>query len=148
MSCARAPSKRAGSRKFSCGSRGSWRRGIWWKCWMLEKDGGPQTADGGWDGGLPTAGGAALLPNPKLLHLLVPKVLTARARSVSDKKGRGARIVLLTVIGALFWAFIYGIIAELLEYFRNIAEIGPLLAGKLLGLMLVSFFSILLLSNV
>ena len=27
-------------------------------------------------------------------------------------------------------------------------EIGPLLAGKLLGLMLVSFFSILLLSNV
>src|SRR5690348_17507576 len=37
---------------------------------------------------------------------------------------------------------------RLLRYFRNVQEIGPLLAGKLLGLILVGFFSILLLSNV
>ncbi|HEV8411782.1 MAG TPA: hypothetical protein VGQ30_14840, partial [Gemmatimonadaceae bacterium] len=54
----------------------------------------------------------------------------------------------LSVIGALFWAFIFGLLYKLLVYFRGIAEIGPLLSGKLLGLMLISFFSILLLSNV
>jgi len=98
----------------------------------------------------PAAGvrAAEPLPNPRLLHLLVPKVLTARARSVSDKKGRGVRVALLTVIGSLFWAFIFGLLYKLLVYFRGIPEIGPLLSGKLLGLMLVSFFSILLLSNV
>src|SRR4029077_15824466 len=37
---------------------------------------------------------------------------------------------------------------RLLRYFRGVVEIGPLLAGKLLGLILVGFFSILLLSNV
>jgi ABC-2 type transport system permease protein len=37
---------------------------------------------------------------------------------------------------------------RLLRYFRGVQEIGPLLAGKLLGLILVGFFSILLLSNI
>ena len=37
---------------------------------------------------------------------------------------------------------------RLLAYFRGVPEIGPLLAGKLLGLILVGFFSILLLSNI
>src|SRR5439155_5793153 len=37
---------------------------------------------------------------------------------------------------------------RLLRYFRGVKEIGPLLAGKLLGLILVGFFSILLLSNI
>ncbi|HEV8411098.1 MAG TPA: hypothetical protein VGQ30_11335, partial [Gemmatimonadaceae bacterium] len=59
-------------------------------------DGSRQMADGGWDGRRRTADADALLPNPKLLHILVPKVLTARARSVSDKKGRGVRVALLS----------------------------------------------------
>jgi ABC-2 type transport system permease protein len=37
---------------------------------------------------------------------------------------------------------------RLLRYFRGIPEIGALLAGKLLGLMFVSLFGILILSNV
>ena len=98
----------------------------------------------------PTAGVrvAGQLSDATLLHLLSPKLLTARARSVSDRKGRGVRVAMLTIIGSLFWAFIFGLLYKLLVYFRGIPEIGPLLSGKLLGLMLVSFFSILLLSNV
>src|SRR5471032_1146840 len=141
--CARARSSRAADwRRSSCGSRVSLRRGISLRFWMPEVDGRLQAADGGLDGGRQTADGAALLPNPKLLQLLVPKVLTARARSVSDRKGRGVRVALLAVIGFLFWAFIFGLLYKLLVYFRGIPEIGPLLSGKLLGLMLVSFFSI------
>src|SRR5687768_6051646 len=83
-----------------------------------------------------------------LRALLLPKLFTARARARSKEKGRGARTVVLAVTGAIFWAFAFGVLHRLLAYFRGVAEIGPLLAGKLLGLILVGFFSILLLSNV
>jgi len=87
-------------------------------------------------------------PNPGTLHLLLPKWLTARARAASGERGHGTRLAMLGVFGFMFWAFIYAILYRLLLYFRGVAEIGPLLAGKLLGLILVGFFSILLLSNV
>lgn len=91
---------------------------------------------------------ARLLPDPALLHVLTPKWLTARARALSGGEGRTWRFVVLGFVGALFWAFIFGILFRLLRYFKGVEEIGPLLAGKLLGLILVSYFSILLLSNV
>ena len=90
----------------------------------------------------------AALPNPPLLHLLTPKFLTMRARAVSDERGRGARFTLLTVLGLGLWGFIFGMLYRMLVYFRGATDIGALLAGKLLGLMLVSFLSILLLSNI
>ena len=115
----------------------------------------------GTEGGLRTEDGVAVAPSPlvhphssasppdpSLLHLLWPKYLTARARSASGERGRGARLAILGFFGFLFWAFIFGVLYRLLLYFRGVPEIGPLLAGKLLGLVLVGFFSILLLSNV
>lgn len=88
------------------------------------------------------------LPNPSLLHLLVPKLITARVRALASERGRTARWLVLGLFGALFWSFIFGVVYRLLQYFRGVEEIGPLLAGKLLGLILLGFFSILLLSNV
>lgn len=90
----------------------------------------------------------SLLPDPPLLHLLLPKWLTARARTVQGEKGRGARFAILGFVGLLFWAFVFGVLYRLLTYFRGVEEIGALLAGKLLGLILLGFTSILLLSNV
>src|SRR3989338_1910791 len=90
----------------------------------------------------------APLPDPPLLHLLRPKWLTARARAMSGGEGRVWRFLILAFVGLLFWSLIFGILFRLLRYFRGVQEIGPLLAGKLLGLILVSYFSILLLSNV
>lgn len=43
---------------------------------------------------------------------------------------------------------IFGGLYRVLRYFHGVAEIGPLLAGKLLGLVLLSFLAILLLSNI
>ncbi|NUQ19851.1 MAG: hypothetical protein HOQ09_02710 [Gemmatimonadaceae bacterium] len=88
------------------------------------------------------------LPNPPLLHLLGPKWLTARARAMSNERGRAARFTLLALLGLGFWSFIFAMLYRMLVYFRNATDIGALLAGKLMGLMLVSFLSILLLSNV
>lgn len=90
----------------------------------------------------------APLPDPPLLHLLLPKWLTARARTVAGEKGRSARFAVLGFVGVMFWAFIFGVLYRLLTYFRGVEEIGALLAGKLLGLLLLGFTSILLLSNV
>ena len=94
------------------------------------------------------AASVGAVPAVSLPHLLLPKWLTARSRARSGEKGRGARVAVLAVLGFLFWALIFGVLARLLVYFRGVPEIGPLLAGKLMGLVLVSFMSILLLSNI
>jgi ABC-2 type transport system permease protein len=91
---------------------------------------------------------AATRPDPPLGLLLLPKWLTARARTMANERGRGARFSILGGIGLLFWVFIYTVLYKLLVYFRNVPDLGPFLAGKLLGLILIGFFSILLLSNI
>src|SRR5258705_2072068 len=87
-------------------------------------------------------------PDPPVMLLLRPKWLTARARAMSNERGRGARFGLLAVMGLLFWTLIYTVLLKLLVYFRGVPDLGALLAGKLPGITLVGFFSILLLSDI
>ncbi|HEX4632684.1 MAG TPA: hypothetical protein VH163_02565, partial [Gemmatimonadales bacterium] len=63
-------------------------------------------------------------------------------------QGGGGKTVLLVTVGLAFWAGVYGVLYIILRYFRSVEELGPLLAGKMLGLALLSFISILVLSNV
>jgi ABC-2 type transport system permease protein len=88
------------------------------------------------------------VPDASLGHLLLPKWLTARARARSGDRGRVLRVTVLASLGSVFWLLVFLALHRLLVYFKGIAEIGPLLAGKLLGLLLISFMAILLLSNV
>jgi ABC-2 type transport system permease protein len=97
---------------------------------------------------MPEVHRAAARPDPSLLLLLRPKWLTARARALANERGRAARFGVLAAMGLLFWAFIYTVLHKLLIYFRGVPDLGPFLAGKLLGIILVGFFSILLLSNI
>lgn len=87
-------------------------------------------------------------PDPSLEWLLLPKWLTARSRTMAGERGRGARFAILGAMGLGFWAFIHTVLYKLLVYFRGVPDLGPFLAGKLLGLILIGFFSILLLSNI
>ncbi|MDB4899820.1 MAG: hypothetical protein JWN53_1628 [Gemmatimonadetes bacterium] len=96
---------------------------------------------------VPELEGAAR-PDPSLGWILLPKWLTARARAMANERGRSTRFGLLAVIGLGFWAFIYTLLFKLLVYFRGVPDLGPFLAGKLLGLILIGFFSLLLLSNI
>lgn len=99
-----------------------------------------------------TPAGGRIVPPPtrgiSIRHLLIPKWLTARYHSASEKKGRGARLALLSLLGLVFWTIAFGALHRVLAYFKGVDEIGALLAGKLLGVLLLSFFSILLLSNI
>lgn len=86
-------------------------------------------------------------PSAGILWLLGPKV---RSKLNGNKKleGRKFRWGLLAFVGLFFWTFIFGIIFRMLLYFRGTQGIGDLLAAKLLGIALLTFLMILLLSNV
>jgi ABC-2 type transport system permease protein len=65
-----------------------------------------------------------------------------------ERSGQGGRLLLVGTVGLIFWVAVFGVLYRILRYFRGVEEIGPLLAGKLLALALLSFLAILLLSNV
>ncbi|HET9010638.1 MAG TPA: hypothetical protein VFN38_02440, partial [Gemmatimonadaceae bacterium] len=71
---------------------------------------------------MPEAPSVAGRPDPSLFLLLRPKWLTARARAMSNERGRGARFGLLATMGVLFWAFIYTVLFKLLVYFRGVPD--------------------------
>src|SRR5688572_9099022 len=63
-------------------------------------------------------------------------------------EGSELRVVVLGLVGLIFWAILFGIIYRMLAYFKAAAGIGDVLALKLLGLILLAFLSVLLLSNI
>jgi ABC-2 type transport system permease protein len=86
---------------------------------------------------------------PSLWHVLQPKWRTTLQRLREERdRGGNRKLIILTIVGALFWFGVFGVLYKILKYFRGVEELGPLLAGKLLGLVLLSFISILILSNV
>jgi ABC-2 type transport system permease protein len=80
-------------------------------------------------------------------HILQPKRITALRRMRKHGSG-GGKTLTLAAVGAVFWLAAYGIIYRILRYFQGVEDIGDLLAAKLLGLILLTFIGILLLSNV
>ena len=78
--------------------------------------------------------------------LLRPKWQTQQRRLKESRSG--ARTLVLGTTGGLFWLFVFAVVYRLLNYFRATAGVGDLLAVKLLALILLSFLSILLLSNI
>lgn len=82
------------------------------------------------------------------MALLKPKWQMARHRFRRSSRGDVRQMVVVTVLGGAFWLGIFALALKLLRYFRGAEDIGDLLAGKLLSLILLSFSSILLLSNI
>ena len=81
--------------------------------------------------------------------ILYPKWRTALTRLRQERGGGGGgKILIVAGVGLIFWTFVFGVLYRVLRYFRGVEDIGPFLASKLLGLVLLSFLSILLLSNV
>ncbi len=79
-------------------------------------------------------------------HLLAPKIRMTRRRM--EESSSTARVVVLGAVGLVFWLMLFGIVFRMLRYFRAAAGVGDVLAVKLLALILLSFLSVLLLSNI
>ena len=85
---------------------------------------------------------------PPLWTLLTPKWRSALTRARQDQTDSRLRMVLLAVVGLFFWVAVFGIAFRILRHLRTVDEIGNLMAGKVLGVILMAFLSILLLSNI
>ena len=87
------------------------------------------------------------LPDPGILRVLEPKWRTARARLRQQQDGIGGKLLLLLLVGGGFWGGTYVLMERVLRYLKATPEVGPLIASKILGVALLSFLSLLLLSN-
>src|SRR6058998_1472157 len=89
------------------------------------------------------------MKQPSLAHVLQPKWRTALQRLREEReKGGSGKLVILIIVGGAFWAGVFGVLYLILRNLRKVEELGPLIPGKILGLILLSFISILVLSNV
>ncbi len=86
--------------------------------------------------------------HPSIWTVLTPKWRSVFARLREEQSGSGARAVVLGVVALVFWAGVFGIAYRVLRYFRGVEDIGNLIAAKVLGIILLAFLSILLLSNI
>jgi ABC-2 type transport system permease protein len=82
------------------------------------------------------------------LALLRPRCLGIRGRWRRASRTERRRGQALVGLGVLFWAAIFVFFARVLAYFQGVPELGPVLAERLLAMVLLSFFSILLFSNI
>lgn len=89
----------------------------------------------------------ARLPVPAFGWLIRAKI-RGRLNRAWRGRGRGMKLAVLAFVGVFFWALVFAVTFRMLLYFRGTQGIGDLLAAKLLGLALVTFLAILLLSNV
>ena len=86
--------------------------------------------------------------HPSVWTVLTPKWRSAFARLREEQSGSGARAILLGLVALVFWVGVFGIAYRVLRYFRGVEDIGNLIAAKVLGIILLAFLSILLLSNI
>jgi ABC-2 type transport system permease protein len=82
------------------------------------------------------------------IGLLRPRWLGLRGRWRRADPADRFRGRVLGALGTLFWAAIFVFFARVLAYFQGIPELGPVLAERLLAMVLLSFFSLLLFSNI
>ena len=91
---------------------------------------------------------AAGVPDPSFALVMRPKFLTIRSRLRRGEAAQGWRWGLVALIGVLFWTFVLTIVVKVLLAVRATPEIGSLIASKGLNLAFMSFFLLLVLSNV
>ncbi|HEX3235284.1 MAG TPA: hypothetical protein VHR41_13890 [Gemmatimonadales bacterium] len=97
---------------------------------------------------MPEPSARRLPPQPSLWTILTPIWRGAAARMRQERNASWPKLLLLGVTGIGFWSALFGVAYRVLYYTRGVADIGDLLAAKVLGIILLAFLSILLLSNV
>ncbi|MEP6779823.1 MAG: hypothetical protein ABJC26_08040 [Gemmatimonadaceae bacterium] len=80
--------------------------------------------------------------------MLAPKWRMALHRVKQNKRGDFRQTFVVSLLGLAFWIASFSLAFKLLQYFKNAEDIGSMLAGKVLAMILMAFGSILLLSNV
>jgi ABC-2 type transport system permease protein len=80
--------------------------------------------------------------------LLTPRFIAVKNRLTRLAPGDRLRTAVLVILGLAFWIFLFGVSFRVLVYFKTIEGLGDLLALRLLSMILLTFFSILVFSNI
>ncbi len=80
--------------------------------------------------------------------LLTPRWNAVRNRFTRLAPGDGLKTVVLGLLGLGFWALLFIVSYRVLGYFRTIEGLGDLLALRLLSMIFLTFFSVLVFSNI
>jgi len=84
----------------------------------------------------------------EVILLLKVKILSYKNSSKQEDKKGLIRFAVFFTISLLFWFGTFLIFFRVLSYFSSIEAIGSLLASKLLSMVFLTFFSLLIFSNV
>lgn len=81
---------------------------------------------------------------------LLPLLFTPKVLSVKNSLNTRETLERLpfTLLGVAFWLFVYIVFRKLLIYFKGTEILGDILSAKLLGMVFLSFLSLLLMSNI
>jgi len=84
-----------------------------------------------------------------IITLLKPRIYSFKGKGFSkNNKGGLFKLLLFGTIGLLFWGGIFAVSLRVLGYFKEIAELGDILAHKLLSMVLLTFFFLLVFSSI
>ncbi len=84
-----------------------------------------------------------------IIILLKPRIWSFKGKGFSkNNESRPFKLLLFGTIGVLFWGGIFAVSLRVLGYFKNIEDLGDILAYKLLSMVLLIFFSILIFSSI
>jgi ABC-2 type transport system permease protein len=86
-------------------------------------------------------------PQPTLTTITTPRWRSALNRLRQERSGGNGKFFLLALVALGFWAAVFGLSFRILRYIQSTSEVGAPLAAKMLGIILLAFLSLLLLSN-
>ena len=89
-----------------------------------------------------------LTSNAAWLLLLIPRLYAWRNGFRRRDQGGRLRAIILSVLVSLFWVGTFWLFYRVLDYFHTVPDLGPILSQKLLNIVFLTFFAILLFSNV
>jgi len=81
--------------------------------------------------------------------LIRPRLLSAiNSLRPDNKKNSWIRVLMFAVLGIVFWIGIFVVFYRVLSYFQSVQEFGDILAMKLLAMVVMTFFALLIFSNI
>lgn len=84
-----------------------------------------------------------------VLSLLRPRILSSlNSLKRGNKKNNWSRILMFGTLGIVFWIGTFIIFYRILSYFHSVQDFGDILAIKLLSMIIITFFILLLFSNI
>jgi ABC-2 type transport system permease protein len=83
-----------------------------------------------------------------LFLLVSPRIYSLKNNIFGTSSAIRRKAVMMVVVGLVFWALMFILSTRMLIYFQSIEVIGDLLAHHLLSMIFLTFFSLLIFSNI